>query len=83
MAKRERFTTTLDSELLQEIKILAIRNRHSTNDLLEEAISDLLSKYKEKASQDNQSKQQSLGLELASTKTALNMARSIRSRIDT
>ena len=63
MANRERFTTTLDSELLQEIKILAIRNRHSTNDLLEEAISDLLSKYKDKSSQDNQSKQQSLGLE--------------------
>ena len=62
MAARERFTTTLDSELLQEIKILAIRNRHSTNDLLEEAISDLLSKYKDKSSQDNQSKQQSLEL---------------------
>jgi len=62
MANRERFTTTLDSELLQEIKILAIRNRHSTNDLLEEAISDLLSKYKDKSSQDNQSKQQSLEL---------------------
>ena len=65
MAKRERFTTTLDSELLQEIKILAIRNRHSTNDLLEEAISDLLNKYKDKTSQDNQSKQQSLGLEFS------------------
>ena len=63
MAKRERFTTTLDSELLQEIKILAIRNRHSTNDLLEEAISDLLNKYKDKNTIDNQSKQQSLGLE--------------------
>ena len=62
MAKRERFTTTLDSELLQEIKILAIRNRHSTNDLLEEAISDLLSKYKDKSSQDNQSKQETLDL---------------------
>jgi len=51
MAARERFTTTLDSELLQEIKILAIRNRHSTNDLLEEAIHDLLNKYKNKLSQ--------------------------------
>ena len=62
MAARERFTTTLDSELLQEIKILAIRNRHSTNDLLEEAIHDLLKKYKDKSYQDNQSKQQSLEL---------------------
>lgn len=65
MAARERFTTTLDSELLQEIKILAIRNRHSTNDLLEEAISDLLIKYKDKASQNDQSKQQTLGLEFS------------------
>jgi len=62
MAKRERFTTTLDSELLQEIKILAIRNRHSTNDLLEEAISDLLNKYKDKTTKDDQSKQQTLEL---------------------
>jgi metal-responsive CopG/Arc/MetJ family transcriptional regulator len=51
MATRERYTTTLDGELLQEIKILAIRNRHSTNDLLEEAIQDLLNKYKNKSLQ--------------------------------
>ncbi|HQO65018.1 MAG TPA: ribbon-helix-helix domain-containing protein [Syntrophorhabdus sp.] len=62
MATRERFTTTLDSELLQEIKILAIRNRHSTNDLLEEAIHDLLKKYKDKSPQDNKSKQETLDL---------------------
>jgi len=55
MAARERFTTTLDSELLQDIKILAIRNRHSTNDLLEEAIQDLLNKYKNKSSQSEKS----------------------------
>lgn len=48
MANRERFTTTLDSELLQEIKILAIRNKQSTNNLLEESIRDLLNKYSEK-----------------------------------
>lgn len=62
MANRERFTTTLDSELLQEIKILAIRNRHSTNDLLEEAIYDLLKKYKDKLPQNNKSKQETLDL---------------------
>ena len=62
MAARERFTTTLDSELLQEIKILAIRNRHSTNDLLEEAIHDLLKKYKDKSPQNNKSKQETLDL---------------------
>jgi len=49
MAARERFTTTLDSELLQEIKILAIRKKQSTNDLLEEAIADLLAKNKDEA----------------------------------
>ncbi|HNY51760.1 MAG TPA: ribbon-helix-helix domain-containing protein [Smithella sp.] len=55
MAARERFTTTLDSELLQEIKILAIRQRHSTNDLLEEAIQDLLNKYQNKPAQNEKS----------------------------
>lgn len=49
MANRERFTTTLDSELLQEIKILAIRNKQSTNNLLEESIRDLLNKYNNKS----------------------------------
>lgn len=62
MTARQRFTTTLDSELLQEIKILAIRNRHSTNDLLEEAIHDLLKKYKDKSPQNNKSKQETLEL---------------------
>ena len=62
MAARQRFTTTLDSELLQEIKILAIRNRHSANDLLEEAIHDLLKKYKDKLPQNNKSKQETLDL---------------------
>jgi len=45
MADKERFTTTLDGELLRRIKILAIHRRCSTNVLLEEAISDLLRKY--------------------------------------
>ena len=64
MSARERFTTTLDSELLQEIKILAIRNRHSTNDLLEEAIHDLLKKYKNKSPQRKKSTQESAELDL-------------------
>jgi hypothetical protein len=45
MANKERFTTTLDGELLRRIKILAIHRRCSTNVLLEEGISDLLQKY--------------------------------------
>lgn len=48
MAERERFTTTIDGQLLEDIKILAILKRCSANDLVEEAISDLLKKYKEK-----------------------------------
>ena len=64
MGARERFTTTLDSKLLQEIKILAIRNRHSTNDPLEEAIHDLLKKYKNKSSQRKKSTQETTELNL-------------------
>ena len=48
MADRERFTTTIDGQLLEDIRILAIRKRCSANDLMEEAITDLLKKYKEK-----------------------------------
>ena len=48
MAKRERFTTTLDAELLRQIKILSINEKCSTNKLLEEGIKDLLDKYKMK-----------------------------------
>ena len=46
MSKRERFTTTLNSEILRQIKILAINLKRRTNDLLEEALHDLLKKYK-------------------------------------
>ncbi len=52
MAERERFTTTIDGQLLEDIKILAIRHRFSTNDLMEEAIQDLLKKYGEKKAKD-------------------------------
>jgi hypothetical protein len=43
--EKERFTTTLDGELLQKIKIWAIYEKCSANVLLEEAIKDLLKKY--------------------------------------
>lgn len=42
MTKKERFTTTLDSELLEQLKILAIHEKCTTNKPLEEAIEDLL-----------------------------------------
>jgi len=45
---RERLTTTLDGELLQKIKILAIYKKCPTNILLEEAMTDLLKKYEGK-----------------------------------
>jgi metal-responsive CopG/Arc/MetJ family transcriptional regulator len=48
MAVRERFTTTIDGQLLEDVRILAIKKRCSTNDLIEEAITDLLKKYQEK-----------------------------------
>lgn len=48
MTKRERFTTTLDSGLLERLKILAIYEKCTTNKLLEEAIELLLKKYEKK-----------------------------------
>ena len=45
---KERFTTTLDGDLLQKIKILAIYEKCPTNILLEEAMKDLLKKYESK-----------------------------------
>ena len=49
MPQRERLTTTLDSKLLERLKILAIYEKCTTNKLLEEAVRDLLKKYDKKA----------------------------------
>ena len=46
--EKERFITTLDSEIIREIKALAIFERCATNVLIEEAIEDLLMKYEDK-----------------------------------
>ena len=46
MAKRKMYNTTLDNDLIREIKILAAQLDKRQNDLLEEAIDDLLKKYK-------------------------------------
>jgi hypothetical protein len=48
MTKRERFTTTLDSEMLERLKILAIHQKRTDNKLLEEDTRDLLKKYDKK-----------------------------------
>jgi predicted transcriptional regulator len=46
MGKRKMYNTTIDTDLIKEIKILAARFDKRQNDLLEEAIQDLLEKYK-------------------------------------
>jgi hypothetical protein len=47
MAKRKMYNTTLDTDLIREIKILAAQLDKRQNELLEEAIDDLLKKYKD------------------------------------
>ena len=42
------YNTRLEKELIKEFKILAIRQEKRQNKLLEEAIQDLLKKYKNK-----------------------------------
>ena len=44
--KRVKFTTSLNEELLKELKVLAIKQGKKNNELLEEAIKLLLEKYK-------------------------------------
>ena len=46
MGKRKIYNTTLDTDLMKEIRILAAQLEKRQNDLLEEAIQDLLNKYK-------------------------------------
>jgi hypothetical protein len=53
MSEKEPFTTTLNAQLLEDIKILAVKKKCSTNVLIEEAISMLLEKYK-KVSKDKE-----------------------------
>ena len=45
---KKMFTTRLDRETIKSLKILAANQEKSVNVLLEEAIQDLLKKYKEK-----------------------------------
>jgi predicted transcriptional regulator len=46
MGKRRMYNTTLDADLIKEIKILAAQLDKRQNDILEEAIYDLLEKYR-------------------------------------
>lgn len=45
MNNRKMYNTTIDAELIRQIKILAAQLEKRQNDLLEEAIEDLLRKY--------------------------------------
>lgn len=47
--KRKPFTTTLRDDYIKKVKILAIEEEKSVNDLLEEALEWLLKKYEKKA----------------------------------
>ena len=47
--KRIHYNTTLDAELLKQLKFLSVELNKRHNDLLEEAIADLLKKYEKKA----------------------------------
>lgn len=46
MATRKMYNTTLDADLIREMKILDAQLDKRQNDLLEEAIQDLIKKYK-------------------------------------
>ena len=46
---RKSYNTTLRKDLMKKLRILAAELEKRQNDLLEEAISDLLLKYKKKA----------------------------------
>ena len=47
---RKNYNTTLRIDLIRDIKILAAEKDARVNDLLEEAIQDLLKKYEKKSS---------------------------------
>ena len=46
--KRVHYNTTLEFDLLKRLKFLSIEENKRHNDLLEEAIQDLLKKYEKK-----------------------------------
>ena len=47
MGKRKMYNTTLDVDLLRDLKILAAKLDLRQNDLMEEAIQDLIKKYEQ------------------------------------
>jgi predicted transcriptional regulator len=57
MGTRKMYNTTLDVDLLRELKILAAQHDKRQNDLIEEAIQDLIKKYKSQGEQEPTSAQ--------------------------
>jgi hypothetical protein len=49
MNNRKMYNTTIDAGLIRQIKILAAQLEKRQNDLIEEAIEDLLKKYETRA----------------------------------
>lgn len=47
--ERKNYNTTLRVDLIKKLKFLAVEEDGRVNDLLEEAIEDLLKKYKKKS----------------------------------
>lgn len=45
---RKNYNTTLRVDLMKNLKMLAVQNDKRQNDLLEEAIADLIEKYEQK-----------------------------------
>jgi hypothetical protein len=56
MGKRKMYNTTLDVDLLREFKILAAKLDLRQNDLMEEAVKDLIKKHEHKEPSKNASK---------------------------
>ena len=50
-SERKNYNTTLRIDLIRKLKILAVERDMRANDLLEEAIQDLLEKYEKKPKQ--------------------------------
>jgi len=53
MSKRKMYNTTLDAVLIKKIRILAAQLDKRQNELLEEAIQELLTKYKNQDTQES------------------------------
>jgi len=54
MAKRKMYNTTLDADLIKEFKILSAQLDKRQNNLIEEAIQDLIKKYKDDNTKESQ-----------------------------